>query len=578
MSLVVAFLSLMAVSTGIGLLLCVCFGSLTLWIAWSSLLAGAAVSIFVYGSIKKLGFKAPPVKFSDRLMLFCFGLFILREFLWVYYYDGGLIKTWNPYNLGDLPMHLTQVANFVRGARFWPDNPIFAGQKIHYPFGINLFTAFFVKIGISPETVMPVLGVLAGFAFLTVLFYWSRGFGVGAFLFAGGLAGLQVLIAWQFKDYQHDLAWKSLPLTLLVPQRGFLFAFPAGLVLLWSWRRRFLSGDKPLPVFVEGVLWGLMPLFHFHTFIFLSMIFMVWGLLREKNIPKAWPTLACAAVPATFITFGLTDYFRAASLLWFRPGWMIGTEKPLMFFAVNFGFYIPLLLWTIYEAFRARSRSLKGGAGGIRGHYFYLIIPALLMWGYLFFVMFAPWEWDNMKIMVWCYLLLLPAAEELVVSKVTGLERGLMYVLLFLSGFTVVVSQLGRTTNGFSGYEIFRVEEVDEICQNMKGLDVEGAFAAAQTHNHPVALCGGKLVAGYGGHLASHGLRPAKVEDKLRRLMRGEPDWRELAKDLKVRYLFWGEREKKNFPESTHPWESSNLQVKTGKWGSIYDLHAPASQ
>jgi hypothetical protein len=577
-SLVIAFLSLTAASTGIGLLLCMCFGSLTLWMAWGSLIAGAGVSAYTYAKMKELGVKAPLTKFSDRLMLFCFGLFILREFLWVYYYDGGVIKTLNPYNLGDLPMHLTQVANFARGVRFWPDNPIFAGEKIHYPFGINLFTAFFVKIGIPLETVMPVLGVLAGFSFLVVLFYWSRGFGLGAFLFAGGLAGLQVLTAWQFKDYQHDLAWKSLPLTLLVPQRGFLFAFPAGLMLLWSWRRRFLSDEKPAPVFAEGLLWGLMPLFHFHTFIFLSMIFMVWGLRREKNMPKAWPTLALAVVPATLITFALTDCFRTSSLLWFRPGWMIGSEKPLMFFAVNFGFYIPLLFWTVFEAFKAHQRSAKSSSGGSRVHYFHLIIPALLMWGFLFFVMFAPWEWDNMKLMVWCYLLLLPAAEELVVSKVTGLERGLMYVLLFLSGFTVVVSQLGRTTNGFSGYEIFRVEEVDEVCRNMKGLDVDGVFAAAQTYNHPVSLCGGKLVAGYGGHLNSHGLRPAKIEDKLRRLMHGEPGWRDLAKDLKVRYLFWGDREKREFPDSERPWEAPDLKIKTGRWGTIYDLDAPLSQ
>ena len=40
--------------------------------------------------------------------------------------------------------------------------------------------------------------------------------------------------------------WKNLFLALFVPQRGFLLALPAGLLLLWSWRRRLLRGEPGL--------------------------------------------------------------------------------------------------------------------------------------------------------------------------------------------------------------------------------------------------------------------------------------------------------------------------------------------
>ena len=44
-----------------------------------------------------------------------------------------------------------------------------------------------------------------------------------------------------FADYQGDgIAWKSIPLTMFVTQRGLLYAIPAGLLLLLHWQRNIL--------------------------------------------------------------------------------------------------------------------------------------------------------------------------------------------------------------------------------------------------------------------------------------------------------------------------------------------------
>ena len=70
-----------------------------------------------------------------------FALFSLRAFLWLVFVDGDSIKVLSPNNLGDLSLHLTYIRFLLNGAAFWPDNPIFAGGKLTYPVGIDLFNS-----------------------------------------------------------------------------------------------------------------------------------------------------------------------------------------------------------------------------------------------------------------------------------------------------------------------------------------------------------------------------------------------------------------------------------------------------
>src|SRR5262245_64339044 len=84
---------------------------------------------------------------------------------------------------------------------------------------------------------------------------WGGTFAVAGFLFNGRIAGFQFLKAFKFLDYQDTAAdiahkpivWKSIALSMLVTQRGWLYAIPAGLVLLWHWREKFFI-QSPAPV------------------------------------------------------------------------------------------------------------------------------------------------------------------------------------------------------------------------------------------------------------------------------------------------------------------------------------------
>ena len=131
-----------------------------------------------------------------------------------------------------------------------------------------------------------------------------------------------------------------------------------------------------------------------------------------------------------------------------------------------------------------------------------------------------------------------------------------------------------------TGAEKWRVQTVaqgsDPNANTWNGLPLESRFAAYPTYNHPVLLQGRKAVLGYPGHLWTEGFDYGDANNRLTALMNGAPNWREMAKGLRVRYVFWGQDEKTNYQTSSRPWENSAFLVASGDWGAIYDLDQPA--
>jgi hypothetical protein len=86
-------------------------------------------------------------------------------------------------------------------------------------------------------------------------------------------------------------------------------------------------------------------------------------------------------------------------------------------------------------------------------------------------------------------------------------------------------------------------------------------------------LSGCKLVEGFEGHLHSHGIEYRPRLRQLNVLLSGQTDWHQIADELHVRYLFWGELEHRHYPQSLAPWRQQCIAVAHGEWGTIYDLN-----
>jgi hypothetical protein len=131
------------------------------------------------------------------------------------------------------------------------------------------------------------------------------------------------------------------------------------------------------------------------------------------------------------------------------------------------------------------------------------------------------------------------------------------------------VSVLGASLGRGPRLEVLDLAEHEGVCRAVAGVRT-ARVATAPTFNHPVALCGRPIVAGYAGHLWSHGLDSAVVERKLSHVMRGGAAWREVARSIGASHVFWGAREREAFPGSTRPWSGEGPPLASGPWGELY--------
>jgi hypothetical protein len=619
-----------------------------------------------------------------------FAMFAIRSFCNVLFIDGNELKIQNPNNLGDLSLHLTYINNFANGVPLWPENPIYVFSKLRYPAGIDLFNALLLCLDVGVIRGLVWVGLLASLATCYALYRWGGTFTIAGFLFNGGIAGFQLFRNFQWSDYQGVpfIAWKSLALSMLVTQRGLLYALPVGLLLLYHWRAKFFPRNQgealatlpsssppdgsvtvaapappPLPFWLELTLYATMPLFHLHTFLALSIVLLFLFLFLNTPARKQLALLAVLAfLPATFFTWLITDHFHAGSVLHWNPGWVQNngdfarplaafTQQPatvlppaagfvaglkhfVQFWFINFGITIPLIIGLLAvlasRTWRRRDEpapmrirlisilvTLAVLVAAFASAYAYLslgyslfvvlavippvamavmvplfayllqrnwrqeislstpvafVIPAVALFLFACFVKTAPWEWDNIKLIIWAYLIVLPFVWSEVVSRWAFPIRAIVCVALFGSGFLTL---FGGLAAGKTGYGLANREELDAVGVALKKLPADARFAAFPTYNHPVLLQGRKVILGYPGHVWTQGFDYGQDSSKLGTLMNGAPGWKEAARSFHARYLFWGREEKTNYAGSTRPWEQESKLIASGPWGSIYDLESP---
>ena len=582
---------------------------------------------------------SPPARRYPHLWLWvmavCFALFAVRSFCWLLYIDGDQLKIQSPNNLGDLALHITLIRNFASGVVLWPDNPIYVFSKLRYPAGMDLFNALLCLLHVDLIRGLVWTGLLASLATFYAFFRWAGAFGVAGFLFNGGIAGFQFFKTFKFLDYQGDktIAWKSIALSMFVTQRGLLYAIPAGLLLLWHWREKFFrdampvaeAGDlgsetqrlqrsrlQPLPFWVEVSLYASMPLFHFHTFLALSIVlfflfifeclqqlkFIVelvrkggveggrrlmsdrarWGELLGDTRMHALTVVAGALLPASFFVWLTTDHFHAGSILKPHLGWVMGNAEfgrsnLFQFWFDDFGIFIPLALCLLAIcAWRALKTGVKQDQTLREEIAFLLPAFAIFVSGLLF--RFAPWDWDNLKLMMWGYFIVLPFLWTDLIARWTTTVRIGVCIALFGSGF---ITLLGGLAANRAGWGFADRAELDAVGDVVRHLPVEARFAAYPTFNHPLLLQGRKVALGYPGHLWSQGFSDYTTPyNLLNQLMRGAGNWQEIARTLRVRYIFWGREERINYRASKRPWEATAPLVASGQWGTIYDLEPTA--
>jgi hypothetical protein len=502
----------------------------------------------------------PKAHFWDWLILIVFALASLRAFLWLVYTRGDEICVLSPNNLGDLSLHLNLIRYLASGTAFWPESSILSNAPLTYPIGLDLFNSVLEVLGI--DTFVGLIWTALAGAALTAyaLWLWGGAFGVAAFLFNGGLTGFAVLRTLEIEDFQSEMVWKNLFLSMFVTQRGLLMALPSGLILLYAWREHYFRGSPHvIPVWLQLLIYASLPLFNIHVFLFLSLLLLAifaaklatarsWNPLATAAPRELLALVAVALVPATLCISLVTGFFSVTGAIRWAPGWLAGGN--LWVWIWNFGLALPLSVMLAFMLFLSKDNEARC-----------FVWTAVGVFVVCCFVSFAPWEWDNMKLMLWSWLVIAPYLWTKIIVQRNVAARFAVCVALFFSGAVSLIGGLDAR----HGYTLARRSELDAWKHVLASIPREARFACVPDYNHPLLLLGRKVSCGYEGHLWSHGLNYHDSLDLLRKALSGGADWQQIAPALNVQWLAL---RKADLPTAKLPGDPPPDHA----FGALYDL------
>lgn len=419
------------------------------------------------------------------------------------------IYTLNPNNLGDLPFHINMIRAFSKGLSFWPENPILSFETLKYPFGMNLFNAQFEILLVHLKTHLFFVGIFCLGLSILSLNRLMGAWGVCAFFFSGGFGSLSALFVGHAWHAESTIAWKNLFLAVFVPQRGLLYALPAGVYLLSEFSKNTeLTKKHKISL---GVIWGALGFFHLHTFFILTLLIGVL-LLVNKTLLKtrtAWLTAAVIGLP--FVLVSLAPSENWVSPVRWAWGWMLNKDENFIFFLLkNFGAWLallPVLVWLIVKK--------KKDAG--------LIISGLFLFAFFFNLILAPWAWDQIKILMWCYLFL----NWIVYQKILKTLPLKLKVIAALIVFYPGLIQFYKSMPAFSysqAVSLFKRTEIRSMRTVMANVNPNERVFIAPRYDHPIFYLGHSVVMGYPGHIWSHGYSPGRMEEKIKSVLINKGD------------------------------------------------------
>jgi hypothetical protein len=506
-----------------------------------ALLVGAAVSGFVSSEFWTESLGGFWNSLSRPSRVFFVAVFVLSasSFLFLTNETMGQWGTANPNNLGDLPLHFHFIEFFARGAHFPPADPTFAGESLHYPYGVDLWDALWVKLGIPVRTALVITGVIS--LLVSMIALWETG-GIVllcAFFFSGGLA---MSLHWEHTfGPTAALPWKNLFHSIFVTQRGFLWALPAGLFLIRHWQK-FLERERRSLSFVFLWIWSVMPFFHLHSFVVLSFWMGLTILAHRRFSWRLFPF----ALLALFFIFRSVNTQNVDSALSWSWGWMFQSSRDVI---LNLGAWavLPPFLLAVW----IKNRDWKSA------------VVAVVLTFFAVNLKLAPWIWDQIKVLVWVYLLWTLWIVQQIKMKEAGAAA--LAALLFWPGAMQWASGWPSWTGRF---EIQNAADRAEVRKLLEGLSPDEIVAAKVEYHHPLFGLGQSLVMGLPGQAWSHGFPMKERTEGLESVLSGRPGGNIFAKEFGVKWMLWKENGDLNDSPPLETWKRLGWseEKKVGAW------------
>jgi len=509
-------------------------------------------------------------------------------------------------NYGDLPFHLSIITRFTEGANFPPEDPTWAGARFTYPFIADFVAACFVRAGATLRQAMllenfvlavSLVGLLHRFT-LKLTRDWLAGLVAPALLlFSGGLGwwhflkdsqwtkqglfGVLFNLQQQYTINDYGYRWGNSLTTLLAPQRGILLGLPLAIVVFTVWwtsletseeekrqeegKRQKVKGKSktkqrahsssllPSTFFLlpsakrmvaAGLIAGLLPLVHAHSFVVVMAVGACVALLMGQKKWREWAAFfvvagLIAAPQMWWATHGSS--VQAESFFGLHFGWDNEKDNFFWFWFKNTGLFIPLII----TALLWRESSPDGEKYLVPRRLFFFYLPFTLCFIVPNLVKLAPWVWDNIKVIFYWFIASVPIVSLLLARLLRGRAvlrtTGIVLLLtLTLAGLLDVWAVVSRNAE----FRIFDADGVAFAEVVKEKAPPRATVLHAPTFDTPIYLTGRRSVMGYPGHISSHGIKYEDREREIDRIYMGAADAEALMSKYNVEYAVVGPQER----------------------------------
>ena len=525
---------------------------------------------WIWLTLPRVRLLRPSLKFSwpSISTLVIVALMIISTILFyraLQFKNGGLSTLDSTY--GDYPFHLAIITRLAYNPIYPPTNPAMSGVSLVYPYFIDLYTALLVRAGMSLALALFVLGVSLSLSFfvlvyqlahqltrsrlgstLALIFYFLNG-GVGFYYYFAN-NGWDLGNLWHnlvffntLKEYTHyapaNLVWVNTLTRMMVPERSLLLGVPLGIIILLT----ILSHAK-LSIWDElilGLFISALPLLHTHTALCFLVIIPLLFLAKwftTKKITWFWSLLRLGSISLLFFLPHLSLFTihlqTSAHFFRFHFGWVKApSESFLAFWFKNTLWLIPAIVITLVLP-------------GIKLTFRALLLSSLILFGCMNYILFSPFDWDNIKFLFWIGLFGAIAYGRLVASLFQSRRLLLIILAVALTFMSTASALLSVWRETHVQNQLYSVDSLD-MAQYVKTYTSPTAiFATYPDHNSPINnLAGRVILMGYPGTLWVHGIDYGQREANLKTIFAGT-DWNlstSLLQSYHVDYILIGNYE-----------------------------------
>lgn len=418
------------------------------------------------------------------------------------------------------------------------------------------------------------------------LLFFSGGFGFVWFLgdYWAQSRGFLELFSALPRDYTigDEFRWGNSLITLFLTQRSLLLGMPITLIVIGFLWKVFLadestktgktatvtSGKPPISwifrepnLIIMGLLSGMLVLIHLHS---LAALFVVCSFLlvirpdRSRTIRLLIFGAFVALVAVPELVWSMTgSATKAREFVGWHFGWDSRDDNVVWFWLKNTGLVIPFIALGVYLIVRSKGESniepestdqikrkhkkrhedkQKGTSMGWPIVMFY--IPFAFLFVVSNTVKFAPWEWDNIKILIYWYVMSIPFVA-FAVAWAWNKNGWARISAIFASGILIFSGSLDvwRTVSGQINYRVFDSDAITVANRIRASTRPDSLFLNAPTYNSAVVLSGRPSLMRYSGHLSSHGIDYSKRESDVRSIYRGGPQATALIREYGIEFV-----------------------------------------